>query len=374
MPIHRKVVLAACFHRRTVGSVNDTWRASSDFKGLIHTVTAPISPLDEITPNPTERRSRLEFKDYYQTLGVARDATAEDIKKSFRKLARKYHPDVSKEPDAVTRMQAVNEAYAVLSDPEKRAAYDQLGQGYQPGQDFRPPPDWDAGFEFSGHGFSTAEAADFSDFFAELFGRMGGAHHADFRAAGIHVPGEDHHAKILLELEDTFHGATRQISLQIPRLDTNGRVALETRTLNVQIPKGVREGQMIRLAGQGAPGRGEGRPGDLLLEIHFKPHPRFRVDGRDLHLTVPVTPWEAALGAAVTVELPGGALKVRIPEGSQGGQQLRVRGKGLPADPPGDLLLHIKVVLPPATTPKARELYETMARELAFDPRAERRT
>jgi curved DNA-binding protein len=315
----------------------------------------------------------LEFKDYYQTLGVAHDATVEDIKQAFRKRARQYHPDVSKEPDAEARMQAVNEAYAVLSDPEKRATYDQLGRGYQPGQDFRPPPDWDAGFEFSGHGFPQAEAADFSDFFAELFGRVGGAQRAGFHAGGLRAPGEDHHAKILLELEDAFHGATRQISLRVPKLDAQGRVVLETRTLNVQIPKGVREGQMIRLAGQGAPGRGDGQPGDLLLEVRFEPHPRYRVDGRDLHLTLPAAPWEAALGAVVAVELPDGTLKVRIPEGAQSGRQLRVRGKGIPADPPGDLLLRIEVVLPPAATPKARELYETMARELAFDPRREGR-
>lgn len=316
----------------------------------------------------------MEFKDYYQTLGVTRDATAEDIKKAFRKLARKYHPDVSKEPDAEAHMKAVNEAYGVLSDVEKRAAYDQLGQGYQSGQDFRPPPDWDAGFEFSGPGASSAEATDFSDFFAELFARGGDPRRAGGRSAGFHAQGEDHHAKIVLDLEDAFHGATRQISLRMPRLNAQGQVALETRTLNVQIPKGVREGQMIRLAGQGAAGRGEGQPGDLFLEIHFEPHSRFRVDGRDLHLTVPVTPWEAALGTVVPVDLPDGALKVRIPEGTQSGRQLRVRGKGIPADPPGDLLLRVEVVLPPADTPKARELYETMARELTFDPRNEKRT
>ena len=316
----------------------------------------------------------MQFKDYYQTLGVARDATAEDIKKAFRRLARKYHPDVSKDPDAETHMKEVNEAYAVLSDPEKRAAYDRLGQSHQPGQDFRPPPNWDAGFEFSGHGFSPAEAADFSDFFAELFGRMGGAHHAAFRAGGYRPQGDDQHARILLDLEDAFHGATRQISLRVPRLDAQGRVSLETRTLNVQVPQGVREGQMIRLAGQGAPGMDGAPAGDLLLEVRFKTHPRWRVDGRDLHLTLPLAPWEAALGTVVPVEIPSGPLKVRIPEGARSGQQLRVRGKGIPAHPPGDLLLDLQIVLPPADTPKARELYATLARELAFDPRAERRS
>ncbi|HQU17156.1 MAG: DnaJ C-terminal domain-containing protein [Gammaproteobacteria bacterium] len=312
----------------------------------------------------------MEFKDYYQTLGVARDATAEEIKKAFRRQARKYHPDVSKEPDAELRMKEVNEAHAVLSDPEKRAAYDQVGQGARPGEEFRPPPDWDAGFEFSGRGYSAAEAAGFSDFFAELFGGMG---NTAGRGPTFHGRGQDHHAKILLDLEDAWSGATRQISLRVPKLDAQGRLHLETRTLNVQIPKGVRDGQMIRLAGQGAPGVTPGSAGDLLLEAHFRPHPRFRVDGRDLHVGLPVTPWEAALGAVVPVTLPdGGTLQVRIPEGAQGGRQLRVRGKGLPGKPLGDLLLDLRIVLPPAHHPRARELYETMARELAFDPRAPR--
>ncbi|MBW8307989.1 MAG: DnaJ domain-containing protein [Thiobacillus sp.] len=310
----------------------------------------------------------MEFKDYYKTLGVARDATAEDLKKAFRKLARKYHPDVSKEADAQLRMQEVNEAYAVLSDPEKRAAYDQLGSGHRPGQEFRPPPDWDAGVEFSGRGFSPHEAAGYSDFFSELFGRMGGTH------AGFRARGEDHHAKVLLDLEDAFSGATRQIALRVPQMDSHGRVQLVPRTLKVKIPVGVRAGQVIRLAGQGAPGVGGAAAGDLLLEVQFKPHPRFRTDGRDLHLSLPLAPWEAALGSVVTVDLPHGNVKVRIPEGAQSGKSLRVRGKGIPGDPPGDLLLDLQVVLPPADTAKARALYETMARELAFEPRAPGRT
>lgn len=312
----------------------------------------------------------MDFKDYYSTLGVARGATAEDIKKAFRKLARKYHPDVSKEADAEARMKEVNEAYAVLSDPERRAAYDQLGQGYRPGQEFRPPPDWDAGFEFSDRGFSQAEAADFSDFFAELFGRMGGRG-AGAQGSAARGRGEDHHAKIVIDLEDALRGATRQISLRAPRIDESGRVTLDTRTLNVQIPRGLRQGQILRLTGQGAPGPGQGMPGDLLLEVHIRPHPRFRADGRDLYLNLPVAPWEAALGAVIPVDMPDGErLKVRIPEGAQRGRQLRVRGRGIPGDPPGDLLLEIEVVVPPATSPEARELYEKMARELAFDPRA----
>jgi curved DNA-binding protein len=178
----------------------------------------------------------MEFKDYYRTLDVSREATAEDIKKAYRKLARKYHPDVSKEADAQRRMQEINEAYAVLSDPEKRAAYDQLGASYRPGEDFRPPPDWDAGFEFSGRGFSPDEAAGFSDFFSQLFGRMGGRG----GGAGFQPRGEDHHAKVLLDIEDAYRGATRQIQLRVPEVDPSGRVVSRTRTLNVKIPRGVR--------------------------------------------------------------------------------------------------------------------------------------
>jgi len=310
----------------------------------------------------------VEFRDYYRTLGVAREAPADNIKKAYRKLARKFHPDVSKEPDAEKRMKEVNEAYEVLSDPEKRAAYDQLGKNYQPGQEFRPPPGWDVGFEFSEHGRSGAEAAEFSDFFAEIFGRMG---RGPRRGGAAHAQGNDHHARILLDLEDAFSGATRQITLRAPKLDDQGRVTLKEHTLEVRIPKGIREGQVIRLAGQGEPGVGNGKPGDLLLEVQFKPHARLRADGRDLLLTLPVAPWEAALGAVVRVAVPGGALDVRIPAGAQTGRQLRVRGKGLPADPPGDLLLDIRIVAPPATTPRAKELYETMAREMPFDPRKE---
>ena len=275
-------------------------------------------------------------------------------------------------------MKEVNEAYTVLSDPEKRAAYDQLGQGYRPGQDFRPPPDWDAGFEFSGAGAGPqgAEAADFSDFFAELFGRMGAgggrARGGPFQGEGLHAHGEDHHAKILVDLEDVYRGASRQVSLRAPKVDANGRLVMETRTLNVQIPKGLKEGQLMRLAGQGGPGLGEGKAGDLLLEVHFKPHPRFRPQGSDLAMTLPVAPWEAALGAVIALQLPDGSkLSVRLPAGAQSGRQLRVRGKGIPSNPPGDLLLEVRVVLPPAEAPRAKELYETMARELAFDPRAD---
>lgn len=311
----------------------------------------------------------MEFKDYYQTLAVPRSASADEIKKSYRALARKFHPDVSRVKDAEARMKEVNEAYAVLSDPEKRAAYDQLGQAYRPGQEFRPPSDWDAGFEFSGQGFAPGAGTDFSDFFAELFGRMGGTRPGG--REGFKTRGEDHHAKVAIDLKDAWNGGTRQISPRVPRQEADGRVTLTTRTLNLRIPQGVKQGQMIRLAGQGASGVAGGPNGDLYLEVHIRPQRRFRVDGRDLHVVLPVAPWEAALGATIAIDLPAGnSVKVRIPEGAQSGRQLKVKGRGVPGKPPGDLYLEIRVVVPDAKNEQARKIYELMARELAFDPRA----
>lgn len=344
-----------------------------------------------------------QFKDYYATLGVARDAGEADIKKAFRKLARKYHPDVSQEPDAAARMSEVNEAYAVLSDAERRAAYDRVGQGRQAGESFTPPPGWDTGFEFRGgpgagaggasaggfgagdfagyDGFQGFEGGQFSDFFAELFGRGGvgaaGAR-AGRRAPGAGAgagagawPGEDHHARVELDLEDAYRGATRQLTLQAVQQDDTGRVALVPRTLEVRIPKGVRPGQLIRLSGQGGPGQGGAKAGDLYLEVQFRPHPRFRVDGSDLVAELPVAPWEAALGAVVPVTLPdGSSLKVRVPKGAQSGRSLTVRGQGLPSATPGDLELVVRVVLPSAYDPRAQALYEQMAQALPdFDAR-----
>lgn len=302
----------------------------------------------------------MEFRDYYQTLGVEKTATADEIKKAFRKLARKYHPDVSKEPDAEARMKDLNEANAVLSDVEKRAAYDQLGKRYRAGQEFEPQPDWDAGFEFSG-----ADMGDNSDFFASLFGRAGRAG----KSAGYRMQGEDHHAKVLIDLADAYRGAEREISLRAPRVDEQGHVAMREHVLNVRIPAGVKEGQHIRLVGQGGPGVGGAAAGDLYLEIHFRPDPRYRVDGRDVYETVPVAPWEAALGAAIETPTPSGPVTVQVPAGSQTGRKLRLKGRGIPGASPGDLYVVLEVVLPPADTDVARQVYETMARELAFDPR-----
>ncbi len=310
----------------------------------------------------------MEYRDYYQIMGLKRDASQDEIKRAYRKLARKYHPDVSKESDAEERFKEVGEAYEVLKDPEKRAAYDHLGANYRAGQEFHPPPDWDSGFEFRGGGFTDAAGGGFSDFFEELFGRQ--AHGAHGFRSRFDARGQDHHAKVVVDLEDSFHGAARSISLQVPSLDAQGRMQLTSRTLNVKIPRGIREGQMIRLAGQGMPGMGQGAGGDLYLEIHFRPHPFYRAEGRDLHMQLPVTPWEAALGDTVTVPTPDGKVDLKIPPGSSSGSKLRLKGRGLPGKPAGDLYITLSVVAPPANTEPARAAYRELASQLAFNPRA----
>lgn len=304
----------------------------------------------------------MEYKDYYKILGVARDASQDEIKRAYRKLARKYHPDVSKEANAETRFKEINEANEVLKDAEKRAAYDQLGSRWQAGEQFRPPPGWDAGFEFNGAPNQDAQGQDFSDFFSELFGRR--ARHG---GSAQQRTGKDHHAKIMLELEDAYRGGSHRISLRVPEIDASGHLAYRERSLNVQMPKGVRAGQQVRLAGQGTPGAGGA--GDLYLEVQFRPHPLYRVDGSDIYLKLPVTPWEAALGATIKAPTPDGTVEVKVPPNSQSGRKLRLKGRGLPGKPAGDLYLTLEVVLPEAATARARELYQTMAQELAFDPR-----
>ena len=314
----------------------------------------------------------MRYKDYYKVMGIARDASQDDIKRAYRKLARKYHPDVSKEKDAEEKFKELQEAHEVLKDPAKRAAYDQLGADWRPGQDFRPPPDWGQGFEFSRGRRGAADAGDFSDFFAELFGERspfggarGPARHGRTRASA----GQDHVARVDIDLEDAYRGATRDIELRSPEVTADGHVVVKPRTLRVTIPAGVVEGQQIRLAGQGSPGVGGGPPGNLLLEVAFRPHPRFRVEGRDVTLTLPVAPWEAMLGETVAVPTLGGPVDMKLPAAARGGQRLRLRGRGLPGPTPGDQYVVLEIVLPP-DSPRARQLFEQMKRELPFDPRA----
>lgn len=314
----------------------------------------------------------MKYKDYYKIIGVDKNATQNEIKRAYRKLARKFHPDVSKEADAEEKFKEVGEAYEVLKDPEKRAAYDQLGSNWQAGQDFQPPPDWDAGFEFSGGGFTPGDASAFSDFFSSLFGARTATGFTDAQQAGsyFHSRGEDHHARILIDLEDAYHGASRTINLQSPQLDAQGHVSTHKRTLQVHIPKGIKQGQHIRLSGQGSPGVGDAAAGDLYLEVEFKAHPLYRVDGRDIYLELPLAPWEAALGARVKTPTPLGNIDLTIPANSASGRKLRLRGRGIPGKLPGDLYVVLRISLPPGDSRQAQEFYLKMKQELAFNPRA----
>jgi curved DNA-binding protein len=321
----------------------------------------------------------MRYKDYYQVMGVPRTASQDDIKRAYRKLARKYHPDVSKEKDAEERFKELQEAHEVLKDPEKRAAYDQLGANWKQGQDFRPPPDWGRGFEFSRGRAAGEDFGGFSDFFSQLFGDgspfggaargAGGASRGGRAHRGFAAAGQDHVARVEIDLEDAYRGGSRTIELRSPEMSADGHVSVKPRTLRVSIPAGVIEGQQIRLAGQGSLGQGGGQPGDLLLEVNFRQHPLFRADGRDVTLRLPVAPWEAALGETVSVPTLGGAVEMKLPAGARGGQKLRLRGRGLPGNPPGDQFVELEIVLPP-DSPRARQLFEQMKRELPFDPRA----
>jgi len=315
----------------------------------------------------------MEFKDYYDIIGVKRDASQDEIKRAYRKLARKFHPDVSKEADAEARFKELGEAYEVLKDPEKRAAYDQLGADWKNGQDFRPPPDWDQGFEFHGGGFTEADSEQFSDFFESLFGRQEFRGGPRARAGGgaYRGHGQDSHARILIDLEDAYTGATRMLTMKHTELGADGRPHIKERTLNVRIPKGVREGQHIRLAKQGGPGIGGGEAGDLYLEVGFNPHARYHVEGKDVYLDLPVAPWEAALGAKIKLPTPSGSVDLTIPPNSSGGRKMRLKGRGLPSKQPGDLYVVLKIALPKADTDETRAAYRDLQAALDFNPRAQ---
>ncbi|WP_050929758.1 DnaJ C-terminal domain-containing protein [Aestuariivita boseongensis] len=304
----------------------------------------------------------MEFKDYYKILGVAKNADADAIKKAFRKAARKYHPDVAQGEEAEAKFKEVNEAYEVLKDPERRAAYDQLGREPRSTQGaYQPPPGWDEGFSFSQS--SGQDAGAFSDFFETLFRRGSGPSEGMWQG-----PGADSHARIEIALEDAYRGAERRLSVRRPVLGSDGQITLQDQTINVHIPKGILPGQHIRLTGRGQPGATGA--GDLFLEVALQAHPVFHPDGRDLHLELPITPWEAALGGHVVMPTPDGKVDLLIPRNARSGQKLRLKGKGIPGTPAGDIYATLKIINPKVETEEARALFERMAKEMPFDPRA----
>jgi curved DNA-binding protein len=341
----------------------------------------------------------VKFKDYYEILGVSRTASADEIKKAYRKLARQYHPDVNKSAGAEARFKEINEANEVLGDAEKRKRYDALGANWRGGQEFTPPPGWE-NFQFNfggaqgapgggGFHFDTggAGAAGFSDFFEMLFGgAMGGMGRGgrggafryqtqppfDMEEAAEELRGADQEATLTVPLEDVARGATESISLAHEQLDERGRPRRATKTYDVKIPAGATEGTRIRLAGQGSPSHHGGAAGDLYLTLHIAPHSYYRVNGHDLELDLPLAPWEAALGGKVSVPTIGGSVTLTIPAGTESGQRLRLRGKGLPKPGgrgSGDLYAIIKMVVPSKLSAKERALLEELAAASTFAPR-----
>lgn len=311
----------------------------------------------------------MDYKDYYKALGVDRAATQDEIKRAYRKLARKYHPDVNSDEEALAKFKDAGEAFAVLGDAEKRAAYDNLGaEPPRGGQGFRPPPDWEQKYQFSDppRGAGGPDSAAFSDFFENLFRSGPGPERYSSR---MQAAGEDQHARVTLDVSDAFQGTSRILTMRVPEMDDAGRIVLKDRSVSVKIPKGVREGQHIRLKGKGSPGIGGGPAGDLFLEVAFAPHPTYRIDGRDIYVDLPVTPWEAALGGKVAMPTPAGEVGITIPKNARTGQKLRLKGRGLPGKKPGDLYAVLKIVNPPVTSEAGRKLYEQMAKETSFDPR-----
>lgn len=306
----------------------------------------------------------VKYKDYYATLGVERSASPEEIKKAYRRLARKYHPDVSKEKDAEEHFKEVQEAYDTLRDAEKRAAYDQLGR-FRSGEDFRPPPDWSSHFG----GMGAEDFVDLGDLFAHLGGRRGfgrGTRRGDFA-----MPGEDYEATAHLTLEEAASGTEISLQLDAPEPRADGTIRRVPRTVRVRVPRGATDGQRLRVPGKGGPGFNGGPPGDLYLNIALRPHPLFRASGSDLYLELPVTPSEAVLGAEIEVPTLAGKVRVTVPPGSRAGQKLRLAGRGLPTPRGGhgDLYCVLQIVTPASLTEREKALYEELARISHFNPR-----
>lgn len=329
----------------------------------------------------------VKFRDYYEVLGVSRTAAQDEIQRAYRKLARKFHPDVNKAADAEDKFKEINEAYEVLKDPEKRKRYDQLGADWKSGQEFRPPPGWDVHFDFGGGAgetqFQWGGAGGFSDFFEMLFGAQGGRggrrSRDTFSGAGgggrgpiWSQAGADQEARVRISLEDAFHGATRSITLQQQTINPQGQLAVEEKNYEVKIPRGIATGQKIRLSGQGGPGTGGGARGDLYLKVDIEPHPIYRLEGRDLSVEIPIAPWEAVLGAEVEVPTPDGPVSMKVPPGTSSGQKLRLRGRGMPnpKGAAGDLFVSIQVAVPKNPSKRELELFEELKRISAFAPRS----
>lgn len=315
----------------------------------------------------------MEYKDYYKALGIEKKATQDEIKHAYRRLARKYHPDVSKEHNAEEKFKNVQEAYEVLKDPEKRTAYDQLGSNWKAGQEFRPPPGgkFHAGRDnaegFSG--FSDSDMGGFSDFFTQFFGRAQ-AQSGGENFEGFQQRGSDQNAKVNITLEEAHRGVTKMLKLEVPEIDASGRMRTQTRTLKVNLPAGAYEGQQVRLAKQGGPGSGGAPAGDLYLEIHIVSHPLFSIEGRDVYLTLPVTPWEAALGANIKVPTLSGSVGLKLVAGSQSGQKLRLKGRGMPGKPEaGDQYAVLQIKIPKVHTEEQRKMYEKMSEIMPYNPR-----
>lgn len=306
----------------------------------------------------------MQYKDYYKILGVERGASEEDIKKAYRKLARKYHPDVSKEKDAEEKFKAVNEANDVLSDAEKRAAYDQLGS-YKPGQNFRPPPGWEQQFGGGSHGdFGNM---DFGDLFAQMFGGGMGGH----GRRGFGQAGQDFEMTLEITLEEAYQGGEKTLQIEVPEPSGQGMMVRVPRTIKVRIPKGATEGQRLRLPGKGGSGQHGGKAGDLYLRIAFVPHRWYKPEGHDLTLDVPLTPWEAALGAQVEIPTLAGNVRLKVKPGSRSGQKMRLIGKGLPKanDGFGDLYCVFQIATSEVLSDKERELFEALQETSTFNPR-----
>lgn len=305
----------------------------------------------------------MKYKDYYDALGVKRDASDAEIKAAYRKLARKFHPDVSKEKDAEAHFKEIAEAYQTLKDKEKRAAYDQLGQ-QQPGQDFRPPPDWQQRY---GDTHFSFEDIDLADLFA---GMHAGAHGAGHRRS-MRVAGEDYDVPVDITLQQAFHGTDVALNLSMPEFDASGRMRRVPHTVKAHIPKGATTGQRLRVPGKGGKGLNGGRDGDLYLDITLQPHPVFRVSGHDLYMDLPLAPWEAVLGASVEVPTPAGAVRLKVPPGTRAGQQFRLSGKGLPKphDGAGNLIAMVQIAVPDHASDKEQALYRQLAEAAVFDAR-----